>query len=236
MARGAYIIGTDTEVGKTVIAAGLMTLLLKRDYQAAYFKPVASGGIEDETGFHSADAYFVREISGFEEEESLITPFAFREATAPHLAARWEGKPISSATIRDACNIVKCRYDVVLAEAAGGLAVPLTDDGYMQYDLIKELGFPCILVARAGLGTINHTLLTLHLARAEGLPVTALFINQYTDTPLERENVEVLRRLSGIEALYKIPHVSTSNRSQLLPVFDTLLNLPALEALFKPLP
>jgi len=236
MTRGAYIIGTDTEVGKTVVAAGLMAVLLKRGYNAGYFKPVASGGVEDETGFHAVDAYFVQVESGFVGEEALITPFAFREATAPHLAARLEGNPIVPDRIKEVCATVKSRYEIVIAEAAGGLAVPLTDEGYMQYELIRELGFPCILVARSGLGTINHTLLTLHLARAEGLNVTAIFINQYGDTLLERENAEVLKRLSGVDALYKVPPLSPPDHMHLLSVFDLLFNLPAVEAIIKPLP
>jgi len=123
-----------------------------------------------------------------------------------------------------------------VAEAAGGLAVPLNEEGFMQYDLISELGFACLLVARAGLGTINHTLLTLHLARDKGLSITALFINQYQGLPLEVENVSVLRHLTGLKNIYVIPPLSALETEQILPVFDRCLTQDDLNSILKPLP
>jgi dethiobiotin synthetase len=83
--------------------------------------------------------------------------------------------------------------------------VPLNDEGYMQYDLIRELGFSCLLVARAGLGTINHTLLTMHFARSAGLKIKGIIINSSTQSLLERDNVETIAKLAGVSAIITLP-------------------------------
>jgi dethiobiotin synthetase len=236
MAKGIYIIGTDTEVGKTVVAAGIMATLLKSNTPAAYFKPVSSGWVEVNGSFHPADAFFVKQFSGFKEEEQIVSPFSYREEVAPHFAARREGKPVSLEVIKDRYRYLKRTYEVIIGEGAGGLAVPLNDEGYMQYSLIRELGFSCALVARAGLGTINHTLLTVRLAREEGLQITSIFINRYTDSPLERENMAVIRALSGVEHIFVVPLFVSLEGKEVIPFFDDLLIPQRINSILAPLP
>lgn len=208
MPGGIFIIGTDTEAGKTVVSAGLMHLLLKNNYNAAYFKPVASGQVLLNGSYQSADAAFVKAVSGFAEKESNITPFSFKNAVAPHFAARLEGRIIELAVIQDTLQYLKKRYDFILAEGAGGLAVPLNDQGFMQYDLIRELGFTCFLVCRTGLGTINHTLMTLQSAKSAGLTIKAICMNNNGQTPAETDNIETIRKLSGIAEIFTIPAIT----------------------------
>jgi len=205
MSKGIFIIGTDTEVGKTVISAGLMYLLLENNYNAAYFKPVASGQILLNGYYQSMDASFVKTVSGFVEDQKNITPFSFKNAVAPHFAARLEGRSIELAVIKDSLLYLKNRYEFIIAEGAGGLAVPLNDHGFMQYDLIRELGFPCLLVCRTGLGTINHTLLTLRFAQSAGLTIKGIVMNGSGQTSPEIDNIETIRKLSGIAEIYTIP-------------------------------
>ena len=215
MTRGIYIIGTDTGVGKTAVAAGLMCLLLKNKCRAAYFKPVASGVIVVDGVAVSADAAFVKVVSGFAQKPEQVTPFVYTEAVAPHLAARMTGRPIDRDVIRISLEELKIRYDWIVAEGAGGLAVPLNDEGVMQSDLIRELKFPCLLVARAGLGTINHTLLTLGFAKSAGLIVKGIIMNGMGDSLIERDNVETIRKMSGVEAIFTLPVVSSLNTENL---------------------
>ena len=134
-----------------------------------------------------------------------ITPFVFKNEVAPHLAARLEQMPIDVGVIKDRFQYLKGCYEWIIAEGAGGLAVPLNDEGYMQYDLIRELGFSCLLVARAGLGTINHTLLTMHFARSAGLKIKGIIINGSTRSLLERDNAETIAKLAGVPAVITIP-------------------------------
>jgi len=205
MSKGIFIIGTDTAVGKTVVSAGLMHLLLENNYKAAYFKPVASGQLLLNGSYQSTDASFVKTVSGFTEDQKNITPFSFKNAVAPHFAARLEGRSIELAVIKDRLQYLKNRYEFILTEGAGGLAVPLNDEGFMQYDLIREMGFSCLLVCRTGLGTINHTLLTLSLAKSVGLAIKGIVINGNGETPVELDNIETIRKLSGIPAIFTIP-------------------------------
>ena len=205
MSKGIYIIGTDTEVGKTVVSAGLMHLLLAEKHLSAYFKPVASGAIVINGITEAIDAVFVRTASGFIEKRENITPFVFKNEMAPHLASRLEQKPIDVDLIKDRLQYLKGRYEWIIAEGVGGLAVPLNDEGYMQYDLIRELGFSCLLVARAGLGTINHTLLTMHFARSVGLKIKGIIINNSARSLLERDNVETIAKLAGVPAIITLP-------------------------------
>ncbi|MHB8137916.1 MAG: dethiobiotin synthase [Smithellaceae bacterium] len=217
MTRGIYIIGTDTGVGKTAVAAGLMHLLLRNRCRAAYFKPVASGVSVIDGVSVSTDAAFVSLVSGFAERQNRVTSFVFDDAVAPHLAARMARRPIDRVVIKNSLDDLKSRYDLIIAESAGGLAVPLDADGAMQYDLIRELNFPCLLVARAGLGTINHTLLTLGFAKSVGLKINGIIISAVGGTLIEQDNVATIKKLSGIETILVLPTTSAMDTEKLQP-------------------
>jgi len=236
--QGIFIIGTDTEVGKTVVSAGLMYLLLKKSYRAAYFKPVASGEVAAGHGAGSPDACFVKTISGFDEEERNITPFAFKNAVAPHLASRMEDRPIERSVIINAFHNLKQRYEWIVAEGAGGLAVPLNNDGYMQYDLIRDLGFSCMLVSRTTLGTINHTLLTLRYAESLGIRVKGIFMNGYIRSDQERDDIDTIMKLTGVPSLFTIPTLADVDTEKLQAgnlraVFEELINIDEIAALME---
>jgi dethiobiotin synthetase len=120
MSKGIFIIGTDTEVGKTVVCAGLMQLLLENGCKAAYFKPVASGVVVTGGVPEAADAAFVRAASGFTQRADLVTPFVFVDAVSPHFAARLADRPIDRVVIRQSMDGLKKKYDLIVAEGAGG--------------------------------------------------------------------------------------------------------------------
>ncbi len=215
MSKGIFIIGTDTEVGKTVVSAGLMRLLLKKGRKAAYFKPVASGEVNQGGLPVPGDAAFVCAVSGFHEDMKKVTPFSFADSVAPHLAARLAGRRIDRAIIRESLEELKSRYDVIIGEAAGGLAVPMDEDGFMQYELIRELNFPCLLVARAGLGTINHTLLTLRFAENVGLKIKGIIVNRAGETMIELDNIEMIKKLSGNRPVFILPAMAAVDTERL---------------------
>lgn len=218
MSRGIFIIGTDTDVGKTVVSAGLMNLLLKNQLRAAYFKPVASGEVDWEGAKAPADAAFVRAVSGFSEPFANVSPFSFADAVAPHLAARLAGTRIDPTLVRKHLLDLTSRYEIIVAEGAGGLAIPLDDEGgWMQYELIRDLNFPCLLVARAGLGTINHTLLTLRLAKSVGLRVKGVVVNRAGDSLMERDNIGMIKKLAGSGPVFTLPEVRGLNPEKLQP-------------------
>ena len=205
MAKGIFIIGTDTSVGKTVVTAGIMHLFLSKGYNACYFKPVSSGMADAGNNPDPTDVLFVKAASGLKEAERTINPFNFKTPVSPHLASRMEGRTIDVKVIKESLQDLKRRYDYIVAEGCGGLAVPLSDDGYLIGNLIQDIGFDCVLVARTGLGTINHTLLTVKYAQGLGIRIRGIFMNGYTHSSLENDNIETLRRLAGLPVFGVIP-------------------------------
>ena len=230
MTKGIFIIGTDTGVGKTAFAAGLMYRLLRSGCRAGYYKPVASGEIEMGNQSVPNDATFVKIVSGYGEEDKTITPFSFKAALSPHFASRLEEKRIDPNLIKMRLMDLKQKYDCLIVEGCGGLAVPLNDDGWMLYDLIRYLGLGCFLVARSGLGTINHTLMTLHMATDLGIMIKGIFMNGYSGSAIERDNIETLKKITGHPSIFPVPAISGLDvehleMGNLKAVFDRSLDL-----------
>jgi dethiobiotin synthetase len=207
MTGGLFIVGTDTNVGKTIVAAGLITILRKNGYHAGYFKPISSGGTQQRGKIVSFDARFVNAVTGLAESDDLINPFRFVTPVSPHLAASIEVKPIDLAVIKTNFAILKNKYDYLVTEGCGGLAVPLTPAHYMQFELIKELGLNCVIVSRTALGTINHTLLTVQAATNFKIPVGGMIFSGYTGSEMERNNIQTIRALSGVPVLGILPYL-----------------------------
>jgi len=205
LTKGICIIGTDTGVGKTVVTAGLMHVLLSEGHKACYFKPVSSGMVSVGGAPVSTDVCFVKTASGLEEDARFINPFSFETPVSPHLASRIENRAVDTGVIKERLQLLKSRYDYIVAEGCGGIAVPLRDDGYMLRRLIQELGCACVLVARTGLGTINHTLLTVSYAQSRGIAIEGIIMNGYTRSPLEDDNIETIRKLAGLPVLCAVP-------------------------------
>lgn len=172
-AQGIFVVGTDTEVGKTLVSCALVRLLRESGVDATGFKPVASGAINGRWG----DAEALRAAGGNKEPLEHICPLRFHAPRAPAVAARREGVVPDLDLVRYELARLTERYAAVVAEGVGGLLVPLTSK-FLLLDLLREVRFPLVVVARAGLGTINHTLLTLREAERAGLETAALILNE----------------------------------------------------------
>ncbi|HEX7298740.1 MAG TPA: dethiobiotin synthase [Solirubrobacteraceae bacterium] len=212
--RGLFVTGTDTGVGKTVLAAALAAALRAEGVDVAAFKPVVTGLDEaGPAGAAAAELGLSEAPPGAEagrppDHELLavaagrppaeVAPHLFGPPVSPHLAAALAGTTLEPAKLVAAARGL--RAEVVIAEGVGGLLVPLTL-GYTIRDLAVDLGWPVIIAARPGLGTINHSLLTVEAARAVGLDVRAVVLTPWPDEPgvLERSNVEAIERLGGVE-------------------------------------
>jgi dethiobiotin synthetase len=197
--RGLFVTGTDTGVGKTVVAAALAAALRAGGDDVAAFKPVVTGLDEWASGSEAErppDHELLAAASGRDAGE--VTPNRFGPAVSPHLAAALAGIALEPAALVAAARAL--RADVVIAEGVGGLLVPLTL-GYTVRDLAVELGWPVVVVARPGLGTISHSLLTVEAARAAGLEVRGVVLTPWPPEPgvLERSNVEAIQRLGAVE-------------------------------------
>lgn len=209
--NGFFVTGTDTDVGKTLVAAWLLTQL-----DASYWKPVQAGVMPE------TDSSVVRRLAEIEPDRILPEAYVLPEAIAPHEAARRAGIAIDMAKF-----VPPVSDRPLVVEGAGGLMVPLTDTAYV-IDLAAELHLPLILVARSTLGTINHTLLSLEAIRRRGLPVAGVVISG-PETPHNRAAIE---RYGKVEVIAEIPWLDTVTRQALMAIEPEL----DLAKLAKPLP
>jgi dethiobiotin synthase len=190
-----FVTGTDTEVGKTVVSAGLLSLWRAR-YKTLYWKPIQTGTSVDR------DSACVKKLAGAAPDEIADEIYCYPEPLSPHLVARMHKRPISIEALVKRCDELKRRAERLIVEGAGGLLVPVTETQTMA-DLVKALGLPVLIVARAGLGTINHTLLTLRAARECEIPVWGVVLSGGEN----RQNAEAIEQYGGARVLAQIPRV-----------------------------
>lgn len=175
---GLFITGTDTGVGKTHIACEIVRELRVTGYRVGAFKPACSGAVIGENGQPSwDDLNRLRDALGRNVADDQLCPQRFLAPLAPPVAARQEGRMVNLDAIQRGLDAWRSECDIVIVEGAGGLLCPLTDEWTMA-DLAAQFGFPTLIVARLGLGTINHTLLTVEVARQRGLPLAGIVFNE----------------------------------------------------------
>lgn len=223
MGRCIFITGTDTDVGKTVIAGCLAAALIKKGKKIAVYKPVQCGGLRGGK-IASPDLMLVRDLSGID-DENLYNDYSFKLAASPHLAAERENKKIDFKLIRNQLKSLQKKYDIVLVEGAGGLIVPLTRE-YTVLDLIKDLDVPVLVVARAGLGTINHTSLTLNILKSNKIKVIGILLNYYKGGIVEEDNIKIIHSLNKIKILGVVPF--SKNIKNLAEKFENYVDLSKL--------
>jgi dethiobiotin synthetase len=187
--RGIFITGTDTDVGKTWVAAGLTAALRPQGVKAVYFKPVQSGCPEEGGRLVPTDAKFARTLAGLTEPLEVLSPIALRLPLAPGVAAAQAGVVVDLERIAASLRDLAERSEFFVVEGAGGLYVPLVGLDFLVLDLIRWLGLPLAVVAKSGLGTINHTVLTVKAALAAAT------------------NPGVIEALTGVSILGKLPEV-----------------------------
>jgi dethiobiotin synthetase len=212
-ARGFFFTGTDTGVGKTVIAGALAKALTAAGRRVGVMKPFESGCRRENGQLIPADALFLKKMAGAADDLSLICPYALARPLAPGVAAPAENIVIDIETVTTAFARIAARYDLVLVEGAGGLMVPVSEQ-LLTADLIRLLGLPVIIIARTTLGTINHTLLTVKQAQSEGLEVRGIILNKVSAAADEAEetNPAVIQKFSRVPLLGVVPHIPAKDR------------------------
>ena len=210
--RGLFVTGTDTGAGKTVVAAAIVAALLAAGEAARPLKPVLSGVDDPAEPDWPPDDVLLARAAGIDPE--TVTLVRYGPAVSPHLAAELAGAPIDStalaARIRTATD-----GSVTVVEGVGGLLVPLAP-GYDVRALARDLGLPLVIAARTGLGTINHTLLTLEAARSAELDVAAVVLTPWPVEPsvIERSNRDTIARLGEVPVA-TLPRIGSATREQL---------------------
>lgn len=214
--RGLFITGTDTGVGKTVVAAGLAAWCKARGIDVGVMKPIASGGTRltahGHTRWISPDAALLSHAADVSDPWPLINPLCFREPLAPYAASLRARQPIHWSSILRAFHQLAKRHRFLILEGIGGLLVPLSRRRTVV-DLIRMLGLPCLVVSRLRLGTLNHTLLTVHEAKRARLNVLGVVLNAAESPPTdsgarlaEQTNPSILKACLSVPLLGTLPH------------------------------
>jgi dethiobiotin synthetase len=195
-ATGVFVTGTGTEVGKTVVAAVIARTLAATGKRVAVFKPAVTG--LDEGG--ESDHALLRRASGSSQSDEQIAPYRYGPPASPHLAAAEAGEEIEPERLLEVARAASRDADALVCEGVGGLLVPLSPS-YLVRDLAADLAYPIVIAASPGLGTINHTLLTIESARGAGLEVAAVVLTPWPQGPTEIElsNLETIAALGQVE-------------------------------------
>lgn len=235
MGSGIFITGTDTGVGKTIVAWGLAALFRESGFRVGVMKPVETGCAEKDGKLFPQDAFYLKEASGCEEPLEKICPYRLKAPLAPSMAAEMEQVRIDLSGLGSVYEEISSAHDLTLVEGAGGLLVPILP-GYTYADLARLWKLPLLVVAANRLGAINHLLLTLEHASCRGLRVLGYVLNYLEEKPslAADTNREALLSLTAVPCLGEIPWITDlqANRSSLADLFEERLDLRLLEVVF----
>ena len=182
MAKKIFIAGTGTDVGKTFVTGLLIKKLQENGMKAAYYKAAMSGNERTKEGaLIPGDALYLKTVSGIAQPLAQMCPYIYETAVSPHLASRIEGNPVVLEEVVKGFEEVCLQYDYVTMEGSGGILCPICFDEQELWleDVIRRLGLSSLIVADAGLGTINSVVLTVEYMRAKNLPVKGILFNHF---------------------------------------------------------
>jgi len=204
---GLFITATDTGVGKTVIAAAIANWFRRRSERVGVCKIAATGCVHRREGLVSEDAEYLAHWADSDFPLETICPIRYAEPLAPAVAAQRSGVPLDWSLLQSSLSMMASSVDVMIVEGVGGVMVPM-DGRHAVLDVARWLGLPTVVAARAGLGTINHTLLTVNALRSAGVRVAGVVINRYpTDTPdaATESNPSAISKWGKVPVLCLVP-------------------------------
>lgn len=219
-----FITGTDTDVGKTYVTAGLAVTLRKMDIDVGVMKPFAAG-IAQKSGYKSEDIEILSNAARVNDPENLINPQFFPIAASPYTALKTlKIKPKINSVLTNFKKLSKL-HSMLLVEGMGGIMTPILKD-YFVTDLIKDMKIPAVLVTRTRIGTINHTVMTVKMCEKYKIPIKGIIINNFdSDGYKTKELTRDLKNLTKIPVLGSIPFISNMSDSSLYRIFKKNLDL-----------
>ncbi len=210
--RGIFITATGTDVGKTFISALIVKRLHEAGYTAGYYKAALSGAIATPAGLIPGDAHYVREQSQIKQPLESMVSYIYEPAVSPHLAAKLANAPLELSKVHEDFKKVQATHDFVTVEGSGGIICPLRFDYKKIFlvDVIQSLNIPTLIVADAGLGTINSTALTVEYLCNRNISVKGIILNNYTqDNTMHMDNKYMIESITGIKVIDTIaPHAT----------------------------
>jgi dethiobiotin synthetase len=254
MTKGIFITGTDTGVGKTIVSAAIIRVLMKKGIKVGAMKPIETGckKVEDSEKksmeeLIPSDGLFLKEMAELDDSIDLVTPVRFKEPLAPLVASdlefgvrSYEVGVQGLTKVFNAYEKLSNKYGFLVVEGVGGLLVPIAkrqrangkgQEVYFVVDLIKDLNLPIVVVARPTLGTINHTLLTVNHALREGINVSGVIINYHNppeDSIAEKTNPDVLRQLCPVPVIGVLPYLAEITKESIEKVTEGCIDMTIL--------
>lgn len=208
MSRALFITGTGTDVGKTYVTGLIVKKLAECGKNPGYYKAAVSGNERREDGsLIPGDALFVQQSSGITQPLSEMCPYVYERAYSPHLASRIEGNPVVMDVVKQGFQSVCEKYDYVTVEGSGGILCPICfDEAKIQLeDIVKELNLSSVIVADAGLGTINSVVLTAEYMKSKNMTVKGIIFNHFHDgNIMEEDNIFMCGYMTGLPVLAKV--------------------------------
>nr|WP_296486933.1 dethiobiotin synthase [uncultured Acetatifactor sp.] len=205
MSRKLFIVGTGTDVGKTYVTGLILKKLKESGRRAGYYKAAMSGNERRSDGILiPGDALHVKNVSGIDQPLEQMCPYIYENAVSPHLASRLEGNPVRLDVVEKGFREVCAAYDYVTMEGSGGILCPVCFDEEEIWleDVITRLNLSCLLIADAGLGTINNVVLTAEYMRSQGILIKGIIFNRFhADNVMEEDNVRVCEHRTGLKVL-----------------------------------
>ena len=218
--KAFFITGTDTNVGKTLVAAGLLVAAKNKGLTTAALKPVAAGCEKTDSGLRNSDALLLQSVITQKLDYDQINPYALEAAIAPHIAAHQENRSLRVDRLSGICRGVLSSANFTLVEGAGGWRVPLNAYETLA-DLAKNLGLPIILVVGVRLGCINHALLTFEAITRDGLAVAGWVANCVdAEMPVLQENIDSLRARLPVPCLGVVPFLNEASPAKVASYFE----------------
>ena len=213
MSKAVFLTGTGTDIGKTYISGLIVKKLAEAGKNPAYYKAAMSGNDRRADGsLIPGDALFVQKTSGISQPLEEMCPYVYENAWSPHLASRVEGNPVDLEVVRKGFLETADKYDYITMEGSGGILCPLCfDERRIQLeDVIREFGLSSILVADAGLGTINSVVLTVEYMKARSLPIRGIIFNHYhPGNIMEDDNIFMCEHMTGLPVIAKVQDNAT---------------------------
>ncbi|MFP4521341.1 MAG: dethiobiotin synthase [Fibrobacterota bacterium] len=225
MSKGFFIAGTGTDVGKTVISAGLLAYSRNIGKKSIIFKPVQSGAEKINGEWMAPDIRFARKFCDIKEKDTELVSSFYKAAQGPSIAAVHEGNPADIEKIADNYYILSEKYELIFTEGAGGILSP-AGPGIMAADIIKKLGLDTLLVSSPALGTINSTLLSAKELESSGIrPRALVFSGNDGNDPYFEDVKREIENLSGIKEIFDIPACSFDNETDRIIFLEKFKNL-----------
>lgn len=206
MSKSIFIVGTGTDIGKTYVTALIVKKLRDSGINAGYYKAALSGADEVDGALIPGDAKYVCDIAGIPVDPSDCVSYVYKNAYSPHLAAMIEGNPAELEKIAKDYKNICDEFEYVTAEGSGGIICPIRyDKKLMLDDIIRELGMPTLLIADAGLGTINSVVLTHYYIKNNGLKIKGIIFNNYVDgDTIMEDNIKMVEEMTGVKVIAKV--------------------------------